>query len=128
MLVLDRRVDAVIVAINDDRAARQGLAFDRYDAIVLAGENLRPRDNNPNRKAHIRSEDVLHSLLPACDGVIISREAVNDIPPDLIAQCRAIWKQTEGTIAEVAEHAVEWIEKCIAEREDKLRPNPVCFS
>lgn len=71
-LMLDRRVKAAVICINHADALLKGLPFERFDLLVLAGTHVAlPQDQSDQpRGAFIR--ELLNSLLPACDGNVMS--------------------------------------------------------
>lgn len=69
-LLLDRQVDAVVAAINDDSLLSSGLPMSRYTALVLAGSHLTWRAGHD--PAHLRTTLLEQVLLPACDGRVFS--------------------------------------------------------
>lgn len=70
MMLLDNRVDAMILCVNDLSLMRTGLPVDRYDVLVLAGTHYRAPKGGPQ----IDARALVHGLLPACTGAVIPLE------------------------------------------------------
>jgi cyanophycin synthetase len=70
MLALNRRVDAMVIAIGDDSILRTGLPVERYDVAVLAGTNIHCSHKGAETD---RIRSLLKCLLPACEGEVIVR-------------------------------------------------------
>lgn len=73
MLLLNRDVEAMVIAVNDLEMARAtGLPVARFDMLVLAGHHIQaaPSDDNTWQE-HWRLE-LLRSLLPACEGTVVT--------------------------------------------------------
>ena len=69
-LVRDRRVEALVMQVNDDGLIRAGLPFPRYDILIVAGEYLTP--NYPEQAVSgAASTELMACLLPACDGTVV---------------------------------------------------------
>ena len=69
LLMLDRTVEAAVVSVNDGSILRSGLAFDRFDVLVLAGRHLTniSAENIRNGMA-----SLLKALMPMCTGSILT--------------------------------------------------------
>lgn len=54
ILLRDRTIDAIVMEINDFSFIRSGLPFDRFDQLIVAGENmLFPRDIKDSEKQYL---------------------------------------------------------------------------
>jgi cyanophycin synthetase len=94
ILVRDRRVEAVIMQVNDDSLRDTSLPFARFDLIILAGNALAATNGKPARPGAEIAIDLITSLLPACDGSVAIVEGA-DVPLDgLEALTTAKWLGT----------------------------------
>ena len=59
-LVMDSRIEAVVLAITDDSVQRSGLPFPCYDCLVVNGDYSLPV-----------AAEFLEIILPACDGQVV---------------------------------------------------------
>lgn len=124
-LCLNREVDAMVVAVNDDSVLRTGLAFDRFDALILAGVHLRCGQamSNDARERHLR--DLLASLLPSCDGVVVAYAGGGLRAEGFDGLTGAAWRVLEGDPVQVAGRTVEMVRAYAATREDGWGPSCV---
>lgn len=125
MLVMNRRVSAIIVAVNDGSGLQKGLAFDRCDAIVLAGTNFHFDDIADSEVPWLRMSELLRSVLPACDGVILNPDDSNLTLQGHAGRTGAAWHTLAGSIDQFAFEALRLIRAAVAERERKLTQIPL---
>lgn len=123
MLCLNRGVDAMVVAVGDDSVLRTGLAFDRFDALILAGVQLRCGQAMSNDAHRRRLRDLLASLLPGCDGVVVTHASGGLRVDGFEGLTGAAWHVLEGDPAQVAGRTVQMVRACAAAREDGWRPS-----
>lgn len=69
-LTRDRRVEAIVMRIDSDDLVTTGLPFARIDVLVVAGSSVTQTatDSAGSRQA---MEELVASLLPACDGPVV---------------------------------------------------------
>lgn len=110
MLALDRRVDAMILAIEDDSVLRTGLPLDRFDALILAGSCLRA--HKPHAAANLQRllNEVLLCVLPACDGVVVVPAGQGLKGQGSSARTRAVWHELDGDVHAVIEQTVKLLQ------------------
>jgi len=72
MLVLNRQVDCMIISIDDDSILLNGLPVHRFDALILAGTQLRTSFPLENTTRQRWLNELLCCLLPACDGLVFT--------------------------------------------------------
>ena len=70
MLMLDNRVEAAVLLVNDMRVLRSGLPFERFDVLLVAGDAL-----GGSRVGDLR--ELLAALTPACDGTVAARPGLS---------------------------------------------------
>ena len=71
VLIRDRRVEAIIMQVNDDSLLESGLPFPQYDLLIIAGDDLaaaKPEGGRPDAEI---AADLIPALLPACDGKVV---------------------------------------------------------
>lgn len=71
MLMLDRTVDAAVIAVNDASLLRTGLAFDRFDVLIVAGMRIAGAAAGNDRSV---LASLLKALLPMCSGTVLTVE------------------------------------------------------
>ncbi len=120
MLVLGRRVDLALVAINDDSILHQGLPFDRFDMLILAGANIRPDKAEAGQGRENLIAQLLASLLPSCDGVIITPGTAGIHVSGMVGETTATWHDLAGKMAEVADQATQLMWECVDRREHEF--------
>lgn len=74
MLMMDRRVAAAVLSVDDFGIMRSGLAFDRFDVLVIAGNHVRRPGDAPPAGNELAS--LLRALLPMCDGAVVALEGL----------------------------------------------------
>lgn len=74
LLKLNREVDVVLMAIEDDQIMKTGLPFSRLDAVVIASLALTGNATLKPAKQQARLNELLHTVLAACDGVVVTTE------------------------------------------------------
>jgi cyanophycin synthetase len=73
ILMLDKHVKAAVVCINDVRALRNGLPFDRFDVLVIAGNHLAIPSASEKQTAdmsQVALRRVVDALIPACQSKV----------------------------------------------------------
>jgi cyanophycin synthetase len=82
MLLMDKSVEAIIICVRDIRVLNTGLPFDRYDALIIAGNNIHlPQQANITKER--ATTQVLKTLLPACTNQVIQlADADVEIPKE----------------------------------------------
>lgn len=120
MLVLSRRVDLALVAVNDDSILHQGLPFDRFDMLILAGANIRPDKAEAGQGRETLIAQLLASLLPSCDGVIITPGTAGIRVSGMVGETTATWHDLAGKMAEVADQATQLMWECVDRREHEF--------
>lgn len=120
MLTLDREVDAMVLAINDDECLRNGLPVDRYDALILAGAHRQTTDAVTDLERRQWLYDMLLHLLPACDGVVMNHGLDEPGVADLAHQTSAHWHNLGGKIMDVVDEVVRLTMACTAARESRF--------
>lgn len=98
MLSLHRLVDAMVVMIEDDSPLRTGLAVDRCDAVILAGEKFNTSGNHAHDSHALWLQELLRCLLPACDGIVAHRKTGpwrdGGAPPAVVKQLSStVWHE-----------------------------------
>ncbi|HSH89384.1 MAG TPA: acetate--CoA ligase family protein [Ramlibacter sp.] len=68
MLMLDNRVEAAVLLLNDKRVLRSGLPFERFDVLLVAGEAQAQQAD---------MGELLAALAPACDGTLAARPGLS---------------------------------------------------
>lgn len=117
MLALNRDVGAMVMAINDDGCLRTGLPVDRYDALILAGANLRSNRPVQGQDRQRWVAELLASLLPACDGVVVTYREGGMNADGLADRTTARWHSVGGAVNEAVNESMQLAMKCVAERE-----------
>lgn len=109
MLALDRSVEAIVMAINDDGCLGTGLPVDRYDCLILAGPHLQPvlADKVENHEHWLGS--VVAGLLPACEGMVVTHKEGGLNAQGLAQVKKASWHTFGGEVAAVAKHTVKTV-------------------
>ncbi len=79
MLVLDRKVEAIVLCVDDDSLLYTGLPFARIDLLVLAGTALALSPRSVGAASGDSMREALELVLPACDGRIVPIEGAE--PP-----------------------------------------------
>lgn len=74
MLVLERQVDAMVLALHDDSPLRGGLPVERYDALLLAGTRLDATPDAPAVDRQRLMAAMLARVLPGCDGQVFGMQ------------------------------------------------------
>jgi cyanophycin synthetase len=69
VLALDRKVDVAVIQLDDTGILENGLAFDRFDALVLVGDDAAAPAGSPASDTLLAS--LLPALLPMCEGVVL---------------------------------------------------------
>ena len=70
---VDRSVGTVVVSVHDESVLRTGLPFPRFDVLVLAGAHILPHCAAPETPNLVPVlHEMLASILPACDGVVMT--------------------------------------------------------
>jgi len=72
MLMMDRGIDAAVVGITEPGMLRTGLAFDRFDVLVIAGPHITRQAPMDHRAPTQAMYELLGALLPSCTGRVIS--------------------------------------------------------
>jgi len=107
MLALNRSVDAVVLAINDDGFLRTGLPMDRYDGLILAGIHLQSNRAREGQNQERWVGAILKGLLPACDGLVINYKdggvSTQALANHTTARCHTLG----GEVVEVVNEAVQ---------------------
>lgn len=80
ILSLSRKVDAIIMTIEDDAILRTGIPFDRYDVIIVAGKKIQSTHPNVIDITDQQITEVLRCVVPACTGIFLSTKNNIDIP------------------------------------------------
>jgi cyanophycin synthetase len=109
MLALDRSVEAIVMAINDDGCLGTGLPVDRYDCLILAGAHLRSTRSDKIENPGRWLGSILASLLPACDGVVVTHTEGGLNAQALAKRTGVRWHSISGEVAQVAKHAVQMV-------------------
>jgi cyanophycin synthetase len=73
-LMVDRKVGAAVLSIEDFGVMRSGLAVDRFDVLVVAGKSIRRPGDAPAAGNELAS--MLQALLPMCDGVVLAPDGM----------------------------------------------------
>jgi cyanophycin synthetase len=72
-LSVDRSVGAIVLSIQDDSVLGTGLPIPRFDVLVLAGAHILPHSAAPETPNLLPVlQDLLSSILPACDGIVVT--------------------------------------------------------
>lgn len=71
ILLRDRQVGAMLLAINDFSVLEAGLPVDVCDLLVVAGDNVKSNDV----WAEVQPRALLQAILPACSGEVIVSSA-----------------------------------------------------
>lgn len=106
MLALNRSVQAMVVAINDDQFLRTGLPWDRYDCLILAGHRFRSVHFERIQKIETWVGSILGSLLPACDGLVVAYQEGGLDAQALEQRTPARWHVASGGVGAVVNEAV----------------------
>lgn len=79
MLTLNRSVEAIVLAIDDDSVLATGLPMARYDAVIVAGAHLSAGSSLAQSSRDRWLTELLACILPACDGQVIvaAGESIN---------------------------------------------------
>lgn len=120
MLALNRSVEALILAINDDGYLRTGLPVDRYDSLILAGNAL--KSNRTIERSHRERwvGAVLAGLLPACDGLVVTYQGGGLSAQVLASHTTARCHTLAGDVVDVVNEVVQLTMACVAMRESTL--------
>ena len=117
MLALDRDVDAMVLAINDDECLHSGLPVDRCDALILAGTHRWTAGAASDLERRQWLHEMLLHLLPACDGVVLNWVESGSGADHLAAWTTARWHEFAGDAALAAAEAAGLAVACAAGRE-----------
>lgn len=116
MLALHRNVDAMVLAVEDDSVLQTGMPVDRCDALILAGANVKQRQER-NRESHQRwMAELLRSLLPACDGVVVAPKIGELKLQGFRELSTATWHEMEGAVPLVCAQTVEMVKALVKSR------------
>ena len=74
-LMMDRRVEAAVVSVDQLSALSTGLAFDRFDVLLIAGDHLAYPDS-ASRRSSAQLKSMLKAMLPMCDGAVLTMAGV----------------------------------------------------
>lgn len=119
MLALHRNVDALVLAIEDGSVLQTGMPVDRCDALILAGANLHD-DQERNKESHQQwMAELLRSLLPACDGVVIQPNIEGLKLQGFREIGSAKWYEMENDIPSVCAQTVELVMELVKSRSAK---------
>ena len=114
MLALNRRVDAMVVVIEDDQILKTGLHVDRIDVLILAGSNIRMSGSMPEiNRTKVLSES-LRLLLPMSGDVIITASQDKFNLPGIGSLTTARVLECDGDIEQIAQQAVRQTECTMA--------------
>ncbi len=117
MLVLNRHVDVIVLALNDDSILDKGLPCDRCDAIVLAGTDVRFDSLAQGESPQHRMAELLRGILPACDGVILQTTDGELKLRGVAERTEAVWHSLQGSVGSMAVDAVAMIRAIVVNRE-----------
>lgn len=117
MLVMNRTVSAIVVAVNDESSLQQGMPFDRCDAIVMAGTNFRFGDLVDGETSWPRMAELFRAVLPTCDGVIINPDSARLKLQGYAGHTSAVWHMLDGTLAQMSFEATRLIRAVVSNRE-----------
>lgn len=81
VLALDRRVETMVIGLYDTHVLQQGLAFSRFDWLLLVGTPA--SGDRDAQSAPQLLKQLLDMLLPACDGIVLYGESYTAISGNL---------------------------------------------
>lgn len=116
MLRLDRRVDAMLLMINDDSVLRTGLPVEQFDAMILAGDALASEDTKARTHRPRWFEEILRCTLPACDGVVVFNGGDSSRMSLMKTLTPAVWRDIRGMDPSAIAACVEAVRLCVARR------------
>lgn len=109
ILALNRRVDAMVLAITEDSALQTGLPWAHYDALILAGDEMPAGNLLSQRPAADAMRQWLSHLLPACDGWVIASKQMTGRVTGMEKVSSAQWQPVDGSPSFVAGQAVQLV-------------------
>jgi cyanophycin synthetase len=107
MLALNRKVDAMVLVIEDDQMLKTGLHADRIDALILAGSHLRIHGPVSEINMAKALSESLRLLLPMSDGVIIAATQGGLNVPTISNLTTARVLECDGDIEQMVQQAVQ---------------------
>lgn len=108
MLVLDRRVDALLVVIGDDSVLRTGLPVDRCDFLFLAGDRIDSVDSRATTHRGLWFAELLRCVVPSCNHVVAFRGGVvPESSTELKRMTPAVWQALPKEEAAAIAQAVQ---------------------
>lgn len=123
ILALDRRVNAIVLSVEDDSVLTTGLAISSCDAVILAGTYLRSKSPLAaiNRKQWLA--EMMRCMLPACDGVVVSPVSDGLKLQGLNAWTSAEWIELAGEPSTIAVETMH----LLARRPKRFNPGPANY-
>lgn len=102
MLALDRRVDAMVLALEDDSVLQTGLPVDCVDAVIWAGRHVRTATIVAPHVLQRLWRQLLRCVLLACDGVIVTPAGRGDLTTAAAVAPQVTWHRLPGDEAALA--------------------------
>lgn len=86
----DTTVEAAVVSVHDADLIQNGLPFDRFDVLVIAGEEVEVPPALAAGRQEV-ADRMLRSLLPMCTGTVLSIEGARPPSPNLVRGSPGAW-------------------------------------
>lgn len=119
MLVMNREVDAMVMALCEPGALRTGLPVARYDALIIDGTDLPSAQGAPGARG---LQESLTHLLPACDGIVMARGGDAFGLRARKGLTAAAWHPLGTELAKAAEQIVERVHQLSLKRGRQAGP------
>lgn len=116
MLALSTQIDAMVICLNDDSILKTGLPVSCYDVLVLAGSNLRFPALMAGEDHNQRLNNLLASILPACDGFVLQTKTGGMITDKMQKQTKAKWQEIGGDTEQQSNAIAQILQRCELER------------
>jgi cyanophycin synthetase len=106
ILIGNPTVDAAVVAVDEAAVLQTGLPFDRFDVLVIAGNDIVARQPHGLTSEQL-AEQVLKSLLPMCAGVVLTVAGAEPPRAVLARDCPAVWVAAPVPVGEIGPRVAE---------------------